>query len=343
MNLVITILILGIIIFIHELGHFLSAKYFKMPVSEFAIGMGPKLYSYETLETTYSIRAIPIGGFVNIEGMEVESKVENGFNSKSPIERFIVLFAGVFMNFILALVIIYGMVISGGKVIQNEGAVVGNIMEQSKAYNILQQGDEILEINGRDIEKWNDILGVVREEIKKEGDTLDMKVLRDGERVSLEIEPYYDDERSQPIIGILPEYEVEKYGLIEGVKVTVTTFTEIFAQTLGGLKMLITGKVRADEVTGPVGMIKVVGQASKGGALLLVWLTAVLSVNIGIFNLLPFPALDGGRIVFVVLELVGVNVDKKLEERLHMAGMIILLGLILIITMNDVTNLFIRK
>lgn len=343
MNLIITIFILGIIIFIHELGHFLSAKYFKMPVSEFAIGMGPKLFSHETLETTYSIRAIPIGGFVNIEGMEVESEVEDGFNSKPPLARFIVLFAGVFMNFILALVIIYGMVVSGGKVIQNEGAFVGNVMEQSKAYNVLQKGDEIVEINDSEIKRWDDILGVVRSNIKKEGDILKIEVMREGKRVALDIEPYFDEERGQPIIGILPEYEVEKYGFVEAFKVTGTTFVEIFTQTLGGLKMLVTGKVKADEVSGPVGMIKVVEQASKGGALLLVWLTAMLSVNIGIFNLLPFPALDGGRIVFVILELLGVNVNKKLEERLHMAGMIILIGLILLITMNDVTNLFIRR
>lgn len=343
MNLLITILILGVIIFIHELGHFLSAKYFKMPVAEFAIGMGPKVYSYESLDTTYSIRAIPIGGFVNIEGMEVESEVEDGFNSKPPLARFIVLFAGVFMNFMLALIIIYGMVISGGKVIQNEGAVIGNVMEQSKAYNVLYKGDKILEINDTRIEKWDEILGVVKKEVQKEGDVLNLEVERGGQVVDLKIEPYFDQERKQPIIGILPDYKVEKYGFIEGIKVTGTTFVEIFAQTLNGIKMLVTGKVKADEVTGPVGMIKVVEEASKGGALLLVWLTAMLSVNIGIFNLLPFPALDGGRIVFVILELLGVNVNKKLEERLHMAGMIILLGLILLITMNDVTNLFIRR
>ncbi|NQX84272.1 MAG: site-2 protease family protein, partial [Mycoplasmataceae bacterium] len=219
MNLIITILILGIIILIHELGHFLTAKYFKMPVSEFSIGMGPKLYSHETLETTYSIRAIPIGGFVNIDGMEVESEVENGFNSKSPIARFAVLFAGVFMNFILALVIIYGMVISGGKVIQSEDAVIGNVMEESKAYNILEKDDKILEINDRTIGEWSDILGIVKDEVKKEGDIITLVVLRGGEEIKLEIEPYFDVEREQPIIGILPDYTVEKYGLIDGFKV----------------------------------------------------------------------------------------------------------------------------
>lgn len=340
MNIIITILILGVIIFIHELGHFLTAKYFKMPVSEFAIGMGPKIYSHETLETTYSLRAIPIGGFVNIEGMEVESEVQDGFNSKPPLARFVVLFAGVFMNFILALIIIYGMVISGGKVIQNGDPVIGNVMEQSKAYNILREGDEILEINDIAIDEWNDILGVVRSEVRKEGDIINLEVMREGNVIELEVEPYFDEERGAPVIGILPDYTVEKYGLVDGFKVTGSTFVEIFSQTLNGLKLLVTGKVKADEVTGPVGMIRVVGEASKGGVMILVWLTAMLSVNIGIFNLLPFPALDGGRIVFVILELIGVNVNKKLEERLHMAGMIILLGLILLITMNDVTNLF---
>ena len=120
MNILIAILVLGIIIFIHELGHFLTAKFFKMPVSEFSIGMGPQVYSYETMKTTYSFRAIPLGGFVNIEGMEVGSEVEDGFNSKPPLARFIVLFAGVFMNFLLAFILIFSMIYSHGKYIQNK-------------------------------------------------------------------------------------------------------------------------------------------------------------------------------------------------------------------------------
>lgn len=340
MNIVMTILILGIIIFIHELGHFLTAKYFNMPVEEFAIGMGPRIYSHEGLETTYSIRAIPIGGFVNIEGMEVGSEVENGFNTKGPIPRFIVLFAGVFMNFVLALLIIFGMVVSGGKVIQNEDPIIGRVMEESKAHDILLPKDEILEINGIEIDRWDEIIGVVGSEVTKTGDTLDIRVLRANKELDLTIEPVFDEKRQVPIIGITSDYTVEKYGALESIKMTFTTFGEIVVQTLNGLKLLITGQVKADEVSGPVGMVKVVGEASKEGGILLVWLTAMLSINIGIFNLLPFPALDGGRIVFVVLELIGVNVNKKLEERVHMAGMVILLGLILLITLNDVSNLF---
>ncbi|WP_372712988.1 RIP metalloprotease [Ilyobacter sp.] len=337
MNVLITILILGIIIFIHELGHFLAAKFFKMPVSEFSIGMGPKLYSYEGIETTYSVRSIPVGGFVNIEGMEVDSEVEDGFNTKSPFSRFIVLFAGVFMNFSLALVIIYFMVVSGGKMIQSEEAVIGNVMETSNAYELILQGDRIFEINDREIIDWNDISEVIKEEAGEI--PLKIEVLRDGEEMTFVVEPIYEPGREQPLLGILPEYTVERYGLIESFKVAAGVFKDLFIQIISGLKLLVTGRVKADDITGPVGMVKVVGEASNGGASLLVWLTALLSVNIGIFNLLPFPALDGGRIVFVVLELLGVTVNKKLEERLHMAGMIVLIGLILFITMNDVFNL----
>ncbi len=337
MNLIITILILGIIIFIHELGHFLAAKFFKMPVAEFSIGMGPKLYSHEGLETTYSVRSIPIGGFVNIEGMEVDSEVEDGFNTKSPFARFIVLIAGVFMNFLLAFTIIYFMVVSGGKMIQSEEAVIGNVMKNSNAYEILVEGDKIFEINDIKIEGWSDISVVMREEVDKK--PLKIEILRNGQEMTFDIEPIYETGRDQPLLGIFPEYTVEKYGVIESFKVSGGVFKDLFVQIFTGLKLIFTGKVKADDVTGPVGMIKVVGEASKGGALLLVWLTALLSVNIGIFNLLPFPALDGGRIVFVVLELLGIKVDKKLEERFHMAGMIILIGLILFITMNDVFNL----
>lgn len=337
MNVLITILILGIIIFIHELGHFMAAKFFKMPVSEFSIGMGPKLYSYEGIETTYSVRAIPVGGFVNIEGMEVDSEVEDGFNTKSPFSRFIVLFAGVFMNFSLALVIIYFMVVSTGKMIQSEEAVIGGIMETSNAYELILEGDRIFEINDREIVDWDDISKIIKEEAGE--NPLKIEVIRDGEEKSFLVEPIYEPGRDQPLLGILPEYSVEKYGIIESFKVAGGVFKDLFIQIIGGLKLLVTGRVKADDITGPVGMIKVVGEASKGGASLLVWLTALLSVNIGIFNLLPFPALDGGRIVFVVLELIGVTVNKKLEERLHMAGMLVLIGLILFITMNDVFNL----
>ncbi|MDU1911743.1 M50 family metallopeptidase [Fusobacterium sp.] len=337
MNILIAILVLGIIIFIHELGHFLTAKFFKMPVSEFSIGMGPQVYSYETIKTTYSFRAIPLGGFVNIEGMEVGSKVEDGFNSKSPLARFIVLFAGVFMNFLLAFLLIFSMIYSHGKYIQNKEAVIGSVLPESKGSKVIFPKDKILKINGIEIKEWNDIGRVLTEKDPKL--PIQVELERDGKLENIDLELTEDPETKRYIVGILPEYTIEKYGAGEAAKASFLSFKKIFSDTLGGLKLIVSGKVKSEEISGPIGIIKVVGDASKEGVGILIWLTALLSVNVGILNLMPLPALDGGRILFVILELIGVKVNKKFEERLHTAGMLILFAFIFYITANDIFNL----
>ncbi|MGL6065933.1 MAG: M50 family metallopeptidase [Cetobacterium sp.] len=340
MDILIALLLLGVIIFIHELGHFLAARFFKMPVSEFAIGMGPELYSYYTGKTLYSIRIIPIGGFVNIDGMEIDSKVENGFNSKSPLARFTVLFAGVFMNFILALFVIIGVTFSSGKGIQNTAPVIGNVMKEAKASTVLKEKDVIKEISGVEITKWSEIGETIAKKIDKK-DMLDVLIEREGQLLTLAVPLTKISEDREPILGIVPEYKFEKYSFGEGMKQSFKTFGGIFKDTLGGVKMLVTGNVKAKDISGPVGIVKVVGDVSKNGnSGILMWLLALLSINVGIFNLLPFPALDGGRIIFVILEMVGIKVNKKLEERVHTAGMLILFGLIIFATGNDIFNIF---
>ena len=340
MDIIIALLLLGLIIFIHELGHFLAARFFKMPVSEFAIGMGPELYSYYTGKTLYSIRIIPIGGFVNIDGMEVESKVENGFNSKPPFARFVVLFAGVFMNFMLALLVILGITFTSGKAIQNTNPVVGNVIKEAKASTVLKENDIIKEIDGTQITTWSEIGETIAKDSKKR-DALDVVIERDGKTLDVVVPLTKISEEKPAIMGIIPEYKFEKYSFGEGIKQSFKIFIGVFDDTLGGVKMLVTGKVKAKDISGPVGIVKVVGDASKSGSSgILIWLLAILSINVGIFNLLPFPALDGGRIIFVILELIGIKVDKKLEERVHTIGMIMLFGLIIFATANDIFNIF---
>ncbi|MGL5001103.1 MAG: M50 family metallopeptidase [Cetobacterium sp.] len=340
MDILIALLLLGVIIFIHELGHFLAARFFKMPVSEFAIGMGPELYSYYTGKTLYSIRIIPIGGFVNIDGMEIDSKVENGFNSKSPLARFTVLFAGVFMNFILALFVIIGVTFSSGKGIQNTAPVIGNVMKEAEASTVLKEKDIIKEISGIKITKWSEIGETIAKKTDKK-DMLDVLIEREGQLLTLAVPLTKIAEDREPMVGIVPEYKFEKYSFGEGIEQSFKTFGGIFKDTLGGVKMLVTGNVKAKDISGPVGIVKVVGDVSKNGnSGILIWLLALLSINVGIFNLLPFPALDGGRIIFVILELVGIKVDKKLEERVHTAGMLILFALIIFATGNDIFNIF---
>lgn len=340
MDILIAILLLGVIIFIHELGHFLAARMFKMPVAEFAIGMGPELYSYYTGKTLYSIRAIPIGGYVNIKGMEVGSKVENGFNSKSPIARFVVLFAGVFMNFLLAFLVIIIVTFASGKATQNTLPVIGSVLKDSKAATYLKNNDLIESIDGVKIENWTQISETISKD-SKENDSLDLIIKRDGELMNLTVPLTEVGADKAKILGIVPEYTFKKYSLVEGIDKSFKVYIGLFKDTLVGLKMLVTGEVKAKDISGPVGIVKVVGEASRnGGAGILIWLLAILSINVGIFNLLPFPALDGGRILFVILELLKIKVDKKLEEKVHTLGIIILFGLIIFATANDIFNIF---
>lgn len=337
MNIIAAIIVLGIIIFIHELGHFVTAKFFKMPVSEFSIGMGPQVYSYDTINTTYSFRAIPIGGFVNIEGMEVDSKVKDGFNSKSPFARLVVLFAGVFMNFLLAFSIIFIMLNVSGKAVQNKEAIVGHILENSNGSKILFPKDRILSINGVNISNWEDIGKTINTLEKK--DEIKLVIERENEIKNIDLKLTYEPETKRYILGILPDYHIEKFTVSEAVKASFLGLKKIMVDTLDGLKMIISGKVKSEEISGPIGIIKVVGEASKEGIGIVAWLTALLSVNVGILNLLPLPALDGGRIIFVLLELMGIKVNKKIEERIHTTGMMLLFALFIYISANDIFNL----
>lgn len=337
MNILIAILVLGVIIFIHEFGHFITAKLFKMPVSEFSIGMGPQVYSYDTMKTTYSFRAIPIGGYVNIEGMEVDSKVEDGFNSKPAYARFIVLIAGVFMNFLLAFIIMFFSIYSNGKYVPSNEAVIGNVFKEAKSVKYIQPKDRILEIEGHEIKNWSDIGDNLRKITGQE--SVSIKLERDGKIEEVSVPLTFDSNSKRGMLGVLPEYSIEKYSVLEASKLSLQSGVKIVKDTLTGLKMVVTGKVKSEELSGPIGIIRVVGEASKEGAGIVFWLMALLSVNVGVLNLLPLPALDGGRIIFVLLEMIGVKVNKKLEEKVHMVGMLILFGLIIFITTNDIFNL----
>lgn len=337
MRILISLIVLGVIIIIHELGHFLSAKFFKIPVSEFAIGMGPEVYTYEGEKTKYAFRSIPVGGFVSIDGMDVEDDTEGGFNKRNPFVRFVVLFAGVFMNFLLAYIIVFGMTLSSGEVILNPAPVIGRTVETEDKASVFKKGDIILEIENTKIEKWEDIRAAVASLEEKETPKK-VTVKRDGNTETLTVN-LTKNEDGNYYLGILPDYRIEKLGVLESAQMSVKEFAGIFKDIVGGFKMIISGRISRDEISGPIGIVNIVGEASKGGVVPIIWIMAILSINVGIFNLLPFPALDGGRIIFVLLELIGIKVNKKMEERVHHAGILILFILIIFITTNDFFNL----
>ncbi|BBM41479.1 peptidase M50 [Leptotrichia shahii] len=396
MGIIFTIIILGIIVFIHELGHFATAKYFGMPVTEFAIGMGPRLFSVKKEETVYSIRILPLGGFVNIEGMqpekfdleafkkermdeiieklkdeinsenneikdeqfisEVKKRLDaavkqelkrqeniqkNGFFTKSPFSRFIVLIAGVVMNFISALVALYIMLSIAGVVPpQYSQAIVGEIEQNSKANGKLKVNDKILTINGKNIANWSEMtkkIGEISQNYKNEDVIL--KVLRDNKEITENVKLAYNEKTRSNILGIHLLSQKSTFG--ERIKISFIMFGDYFKLTLDGVKMLVTGKVAMKEMTGPVGLPKVIGEAyGQGGLFAMLGVFILISINIGIMNLLPIPALDGGRLIFIIPEFFGIKINKKIEEKIHLIGMIFLLVLMMIIVFFDVTKYF---
>ena len=396
MGIIFTIVILGLIVFLHELGHFATAKYFGMPVTEFAIGMGPKIFSLKKNETTYSIRILPLGGFVNIEGMQPErfdleafkkekmneiieelknetgnkdneiedekfvdeverrlSKVvekelkrqeniqKNGFFAKSPFSRFVVLIAGVVMNFISALAVLF-IILSVAGVLppKYSQAIVGGVEQSSKVNGRLKVNDKILAINGKNISNWSEMtkrIGEISKNYKNED--IALKILRDNKEITENVKLTYNKEAKGNILGVHLLSQKSTFG--ERVKISFSMFGDYFKMTLDGVRMLITGKVAMKEMTGPVGLPKIVGEAyGQGGIFAMLGVFVLISINIGIMNLLPIPALDGGRLIFIIPEFFGIKVNKKIEEKIHMIGMIFLLVLMLVIVFFDVTKYF---
>ena len=396
MGIIFTIVILGLIVFLHELGHFATAKYFRMPVTEFAIGMGPKIFSLKKNETTYSIRILPLGGFVNIEGMqperfdleafkkekmdeiieelknetgnrdnEIEDEIfvdeverrlsevvekelkrqeniqKNGFFAKSPFSRFVVLIAGVVMNFISALAVLFIMLsVAGMLPPKYSQAIVGGVEQSSKVNGRLKVNDKILAINGKNISNWSEMtkrIGEISKNYKNED--IALKILRDNKEITENVKLTYNKEVKGNILGVHLLSQKSTFG--ERVKISFSMFGDYFKMTLDGVRMLITGKVAMKEMTGPVGLPKIVGEAyGQGGIFAMLGVFVLISINIGIMNLLPIPALDGGRLIFVIPEFFGIKVNKKIEEKIHMIGMIFLLVLMLVIVFFDVTKYF---
>ena len=398
MGIIFTIVILGVIVFLHELGHFATAKYFGMPVSEFAIGMGPKIFSVRKGETVYSIRVLPLGGFVNIEGMqpenfdlerfkkektdeiieelrnekglseksdEIESEEfvnevskrldenvekelkkqeniqKNGFFAKSPFSRFVVLIAGVMMNFISALIALFVMLsITGVMPIKYTAPVVGEIQVDSRAKEKLRVNDRILAVNGENVSNWVEMSEkVLKISQNYKDEDVSLKILRNDKEITENVKLTYNKEAKANLLGI--QVLTQKTNINERIKMSFVLFRDYFKLTLDGVRMLVTGKVAMKEMTGPVGLPKIVGQAyGQGGFFALLVIFILISINIGIMNLLPIPALDGGRIIFVIPEFFGIKVNKKIEEKIHVIGMIFLLVLMLVIVFFDVTKYF---
>lgn len=344
LTLIYFILILGVIVLVHEFGHFIFAKMFKVHVYEFSIGMGPKVWGTKPKkgETSYNIRAIPIGGFVQLAGEEVDDDDNIPKNKKlynKPIwQRFLIMFFGAGNNFILAfLVLMFIGLLTGSPVMD---PVLTKVDTNYPLYEAgIRDNDKVLKINGKSISTIDDVK--VYMTIYANGDEVTFDVERNGKDYTYKVTPKKEENDGTVSykFGAVFEQKTET-GFFNAVKYAFTKVGAYIKQMFITLWALFTGLVGVKSLSGPVGIYSVVGQSASSGVMSLLNLLALLSVNVGFINLIPLPAFDGGRILFLLIEKIkGSPVSPKVENTVHSIGFILLMVLLLFITFNDVLRL----
>lgn len=333
------IIIFSLIVFVHELGHFIAAKAFGVNVMEFAVGMGPALWKKQGKETLYSIRAIPMGGFCKMEGEDEDTGTDRAFSRKKPLPKIIILCAGAAMNVLLGFLIVVIIVTASAAESGGIASVtVDSVNPEAQASEFLKPGDKIVKVNDTTVHIRRDISFELSE---AGGGESTVEFIRDGERhkeVFKPMEVTYADGSIGYAIGF--NVAVKKTGVL-------SVLHESFYQTIWMVKlvfvslgMLIGGKAGLNDMSGPVGVVSAMNTAAQSGILNFLFFGAFLTVNIGVMNLLPLPALDGGRTVFALLELIfRKKVPAEKEGVVHLIGFALLIALMIFVTWNDIVKL----
>ena len=332
----------GTIIFVHEMGHFLLAKANKIRVDEFSIGMGPRLFSFVKGETRYSLKILPLGGSCMMGEDDADDVSEGSFNSKSVWARISVIAAGPVFNFIFAF--IFAIILVG--VSGYDEPVLGDV---SSGYSAeaegLQAGDRIVKINGKSIHLWREISLY---NMLHPGEEADVVYERDGKRYEATITPK-KGENGNYLMGIEWTGKNTDATVLTAIEYGVYEVKYLVDSTLESLKMLITGKVGLDQLSGPVGIVEAMKEADDSAKdaglkvrfLQFLYFGVLLSANLGVMNLIPIPALDGGRLVFLFVEAIRrKRIAPNKEGWVHMIGLILLLGLMAFVMFNDIVKLF---
>lgn len=335
----VAILLFLILIVIHEFGHFIAAKAMGVRVNEFAVGFGPKLFSKRIGETKYALNLIPLGGYCAMEGEDEASDDSRAFCNKSAWRRFIIVVMGAVFNLILGLIII-ALVLSPQKTFTT--TTVGEFYEDavSSQYG-LQTGDTIIEVDGRRIFSTYDLSYAFT---NIDDGKIDVTVKRNGERVELQ-DVKFATEQADGISYLTVDFYVEgqEKNFFTFISNTFKTALSYGVVVWRSLIDLITGRYGISAVSGPVGVTAVIGNAAKQSLTSILPIMALITINLGIFNLLPIPALDGGRLVFILFEMIARKpVPQKYESVIHAVGMVLLLGFMLLITFKDIWSLFVR-
>lgn len=347
----------GFMIFIHELGHFLAAKMFQVRVLKFSLGFGPKVLSKKIGETEYLLSALPLGGYVKMHGEGKEDPSdpdsliddpEHSYKNKPVYQRAIIVFAGPLFNLLSAVVIFWGIYIVGVPALTAE---IGEVMPNTPAQAVgLQKGDTIVAINGSEIKHWLQMTEIVQ---KHPNQVINLKVLRDNQTLSIPITPetktsknIFGEPQTVGMIGVKPSGKTftTKYSVVEALDQAITKTIDICHLTIVGIIKLIQQVIPADNIGGPVMIFQLAEKQASVGAISFFAFAAVISINLGLLNLLPIPVLDGGHLVFLAIEAIrGKPLNEKVVEVAHRVGMALLILLMAFAMYNDIFRIFTGK
>ena len=343
MKIIVTLLIFSMIVIFHELGHFLLAKKNGIRVNEFSLGLGPTIIGFTKGETKYSIKLFLFGGECRMEGEDEDSEDNRSFQKKSVWARISVVAAGPVFNFIMAFLAAIVLILCNG---YDKPEVMDVIEDYPAAEAGMEAGDTILSLNGKKIHIWREVS--VYTTFHADSD-IEVVYERDGEKHTVTITPQYDEENDRYLIGFYGSGRYVKANFFTALKYSGYELKYWIVTTFESLKMLVTGQVKLDDMSGPVGIVKTIGdtyeQAKELGGAYLVFInmlnmTILLSANLGVMNLLPLPALDGGRLLFLLIEAVRrKRIDPQKEGMVHFIGMLLLFALMFLITFNDIKKL----
>lgn len=334
-----TIFVIGLLVLVHELGHFIVAKAVGMKVHEFALGFGPKLISKRYGDTLYSLRSVPLGGFNKIAGMDPdEEQDEYSFGSKPIWARMLVIVAGPLMNFALPVILFVIIALSAGIDTPSDTPLIGTVLPNRPAAHAgLLAGDRLIAVNGVQIESWKQFVSIIQKSARKQ---LILSYQRDNQRHDLAITPDFDVNGNRGIIGVAPLITTYHPGPVEAVGISVKQVYFLLSNMVTTIGQMISGKAPAD-LAGPLGVAQMAGQVALLGFLPLLQFAAILSINLGLINLLPVPVLDGGHIVTLAVE--GIRrkpLSAKKQQAIQFIGFALLMLLLLLATFKDLTRLF---
>ncbi len=341
MTLFVSLLVLAFLICVHEFGHFLAAKLADIKVEEFSIGLGPLLLQVKRGPdaTAYSLRALPLGGYVKMAGMGQQEDHPKGFKKKPLGARFGVIAAGSLTNFLLAVVLfVFTFSVIGIPSLSRANVVGGVIPGTPAARAGLQAGDRIVSVAGVPTKTWDEVAARIHARPER---LTAVVVERAGERRTFYLVPRRDPETGVGQIGIKRALVWRRQGFVRAVALGLEQSYTFAQQVVRALVGMAAGTVSPREVTGPVGITQMIGEAARGGLGYLLTLTAILSINLALVNLLPIPALDGSRLLFLAVEAVRKRpLDPEKENLIHLVGFALLMFLVIIITYNDLVRLF---